>query len=134
MPCSPPSEQALPTVADIEDAARLLDGVVVETPLLESSLLNQRLGGRVLLKAECLQLTGSFKVRGASNRIRRLSAAERGRGVVAFSSGNHAQGVAYAAREAGAPATIVMPADAPAIKRANTQAYGAELRLYDRFL
>jgi threonine dehydratase len=123
----------LPTVADVEDAARRLRGVAVRTPLLESPLLNERLGGRLLVKAEPLQLTGSFKFRGAYNRISRLSAEERQRGVVAFSSGNHAQGTAYAAKICNAPAVIVMPADAPAIKIANTRAYGAEVVLYDRY-
>ncbi|WP_370153253.1 threonine/serine dehydratase [Ferrovibrio sp.] len=123
----------LPTVADVEDAASRLRGVAVRTPLLESPLLNEKLGGRLLVKAEPLQLTGSFKFRGAYNRISRLSAEERSRGVVAFSSGNHAQGTAYAAKICNTPAVIVMPADAPAIKIANTRAYGAEVVLYDRY-
>ncbi|MBP5855926.1 threonine/serine dehydratase [Marivibrio halodurans] len=122
----------LPDTAEIEAAAERLAGRVVETPLLESALLNERVGGRVLVKPECLQRTGSFKFRGASNRILALTPEERSKGVVAFSSGNHAQGVALAARLAGVSATIVMPADAPAIKRANTEAYGATVRLYDR--
>lgn len=129
---SPPLP-APPTAEDVRAAAKRLEGVVVETPLLESPLLNQRVGGRVLIKAECLQRTGSFKYRGASNKIRALSAEARAGGVVAFSSGNHAQGVALAARDAGCPALIVMPRDAPAIKAANTKAYGAEVRFYDRF-
>jgi len=107
--------------------------VVVETPLLESPLLNAAVGGRVIVKPECLQRTGSFKYRGASNRIRRLDKAGLAAGVVAYSSGNHAQGVALAARDAGTKAIIVMPQDTPAIKIANTKAYGAEVRLYDRF-
>lgn len=123
----------LPTIADVEDAARQLRGVAVRTPLLESPLLNEKLGGRLLVKAEPLQLTGSFKFRGAYNRISRLSPEEKKRGVVAFSSGNHAQGTAYAAKICGTPAVIVMPADAPAIKIANTRAYGAEVVLYDRY-
>lgn len=123
----------LPTVADIEDAARQLRGVAMRTPLLESPLLNERLGGRLLVKAEPLQLTGSFKFRGAYNRVSRLNADERKRGVVAFSSGNHAQGTAYAAKISGVPAVIIMPSDAPAIKIANTRAYGAEVVLYDRY-
>jgi threonine dehydratase len=102
--------------------------VVRCTPLLESDALNERVGGRLLFKAECLQRTGSFKLRGAYNTISRLG----GRPVVAFSSGNHAQGVAAAARLLGVQATIVMPADAPAVKLANTRALGAEVRLYDR--
>jgi threonine dehydratase len=124
---------AAPDFAAIEAAARLIAGHATLTPLLESPLLNARLGGRLLVKAEPLQRTGSFKFRGAFNRIGRLSAAERRTGVVAFSSGNHAQGVAAAAQLVGAPAVIVMPADAPGIKVANTRAYGAEVVSYDRF-
>ncbi len=119
----------VPTIADVRDAASRLAGVARRTPLLESDLLNQRLGGRLLVKAEALQRTGSFKFRGAYNAISRLN----GRPVVAFSSGNHAQGVALAARLLGVPATIVMPAGAPAIKRDNTRALGADLRLYDQY-
>ncbi len=121
-----------PTIDDIRDAADRLRDVAVRTPLLESSLVNERVGGRLLLKAEPLQRTGSFKFRGAYNRISRLSPEQRRRGVVAYSSGNHAQGVAYAAKLLGAPAVIVMPADAPEIKIANTRAYGAEVVTYDR--
>jgi threonine dehydratase len=119
---------ALPEFADVEAAAARLEGVVRQTPLLESDALNALVGGRLLCKAECLQRTGSFKLRGAYNTISQLDA----QAVVAFSSGNHAQGVAAAARLLGVPATIVMPADAPAIKIANTRALGAEVRLYDR--
>ena len=122
-----------PTLADIEDAARRLKGVAVYTPLLESPLLNAELGGRLLIKAESLQRTGSFKIRGAYNRLCRLDPARRKSGVVAYSSGNHAQGVAHAAQLLGVPAMIVMPADAPALKIANTRAYGAEVVLYDRY-
>jgi len=118
----------LPTFADVAAAAERLGGVAVATPLLESAALNQRVGGRVLLKAEPLQHTGSFKFRGAYNTISQIDAAA----VVAYSSGNHAQGVARAARLLGRRATIVMPADAPAIKLAHTRADGAEVRLYDR--
>jgi threonine dehydratase len=118
----------LPTFADVEAAAERQRGVAVRTPLLESEALNERAGGRVLLKAECLQRTGSFKFRGAYNAISQTDASA----VVAYSSGNHAQGVAAAARLSGKAATIVMPADAPAIKIENTRAYGAEIRLYDR--
>ncbi|MFO0453400.1 MAG: threonine/serine dehydratase [Pseudomonadota bacterium] len=120
------------TLADVESAAALLDGVAVRTPLLEFEALNARVGGRVLLKCEGFQHTGSFKFRGAYNRLARLAPAERAAGVVAFSSGNHAQGVADAARRLGMRATIVMPADAPAIKLANTRALGAEVVTYDR--
>jgi threonine dehydratase len=122
----------LPTFADVKAAAKRLAGHVVETPLLESALLNDRVGGRLLVKAECLQCTGSFKFRGAYNRLSRLKGRQKKAGVVAFSSGNHAQGVAAAARLLGMPAVIVMPKDAPAIKLANTRAYGAKVVLYDR--
>lgn len=121
-----------PSLGDIEAAAMRLRGRAVRTPLLESALLNERVGGRVLVKAEPLQRTGSFKFRGAFNRISLIPEADRARGVVAFSSGNHAQGVAAAAREFGIKATIVMPSDAPAIKVRNTKGYGAEVVLYDR--
>ncbi|MGI9168977.1 MAG: threonine ammonia-lyase [Caulobacteraceae bacterium] len=120
------------TLADIEDAARAIAGHAVVTPLLESPALNEWLGGRVLIKAESLQRAGAFKFRGAYNRLSRLSADERARGVVAFSSGNHAQGVALAARLLGMPALIVMPADAPRVKAEATAAYGAQIRFYDR--
>ena len=130
---APTELPSLPTIADVEDAARQLRGIAVRTPVLENPLLNEKLGGRLLLKAEPLQLAGSFKFRGAYNRISRLSAAERQRGVVAYSSGNHAQGTAYAAKICGTPAVIVMQADAPEIKIANTRAYGAEVVLYDRY-
>ena len=123
----------LPTFADVEAAAGRLAGQAVVTPLLESPLLNDRLGGRLLVKAEVLQRTGSFKFRGAFNRISLIPEAERARGVVAFSSGNHAQGVAAAARLLGIPATIVMPSDAPAIKVGNTRDWGARVVLYDRW-
>ena len=122
-----------PTFADIESAAHRLAGKAVVTPLLESPLLNQRIGGRLLIKAEPLQRTGSFKFRGAYNRISRLDGGEIEAGVVAYSSGNHAQGVAAAAHAVGAPATIVMPEDAPAIKIDNTRAWGAEVVQYDRY-
>jgi threonine dehydratase len=122
----------LPTFADIEDAAGRIKGVAVETPLVRNDALDAVVGGRVFVKAEVLQRTGSFKFRGAYNRISRLNAEERKAGVVAYSSGNHAQGVATAAKLVGAPAVIVMPADAPALKIENTRALGAEVVLYDR--
>ena len=103
----------LPTFADVVDAARILKGQAVRTPLIESPALNERLGGRVLMKAENLQVIGAFKFRGAYNRISRLTDAEKARGVVAYSSGNHAQAVAAAARMVGTHAIIVMPADSP---------------------
>ncbi len=111
---------------------RLRDHAVV-TPLIENSELNARVGGRVFIKAENLQRTGSFKFRGAYNRLSQLTADERSVGVVAWSSGNHAQGVAAAAQILGIPATIVMPADAPAIKASNTRRYGATVVEYDRY-
>jgi threonine dehydratase len=122
----------LPEYADILDAARTIEGQAVYTPLLESTDLNARLGGRIFIKAEPLQRTGSFKFRGAFNRVSRLDGAARKAGVVAFSSGNHAQGVAAAASILDLPATIVMPSDAPAIKRRNTEALGATVVSYER--
>jgi len=122
----------LPTFADVEDAAAVLAPYAVETPLIENADLNARLGCRVLLKLETLQRTGSFKFRGAFNRIARIPEAERKNGVVAFSSGNHAQGVAAAAALFGIPALIVMPKDAPKAKLEGTRARGAEVVFYDR--
>ncbi len=118
---------------DVLDAAARLRGHAVETPLLASPVLDAAAGGRVWVKAEPLQRTGSFKFRGAYNRLSRLSQAERKAGVVAFSSGNHAQGVAAAAAMVGCPAVIVMPSDAPAIKVDATLAHGAQVVFYDRF-
>jgi threonine dehydratase len=123
----------LPSFADVEDAALRLAGVAVQTPLLSNDALDAAVGGRAFVKAECLQRTGSFKIRGAYNRLCRLSEAEKRTGVVAFSSGNHAQGVAEAARRLGLPALIVMPSDAPRTKLEATRAMGAEVVLYDRF-
>lgn len=120
------------SLADIEAAAARLKGVAVETPLIESPALNERLGLRVLIKAETLQRVGAFKFRGAYNRLVQLAPEERKRGVVAFSSGNHAQGVALAAKLLGIPALIVMPADAPKVKAEATAGYGAEVKFYDR--
>jgi threonine dehydratase len=136
MNSSPTSEAtaAAPPVgiADIERAAERIRGLAVRTPLLESPALNRLAGGRVLVKAEMLQRTGSFKFRGAYNCTSRVPPAARAAGVVAFSSGNHAQGVAAAAHLLGMPATIVMPADAPAIKVASTRAWCAEIVFFDR--
>ena len=123
---------SLPTVADIEAAAARLDGQAVRTPLIENPALNDDAGGRVLLKAEPLQRTGSFKFRGAYNFLSRIDPGTRTNGVVAYSSGNHAQGVAAAAQIYDVPAVIVMPADAPRMKIENTKSYGAEVVLYDR--
>lgn len=120
-------------LSDILKAAALLNPHVVRTPLLENSLLNQQLAGRVLFKAECLQRTGSFKIRGASSKMLGLNEKLLRQGVVAYSSGNHAQGVAAAAQSLNVSATIVIPEDAPAIKIANTRSYGANVVLYDRY-
>lgn len=122
-----------PEFSDILDAAQRLEAMAVRTPLLRSDVLDELTGGRIFLKAECLQRTGSFKFRGAWNFISRLSKEHNAGGVVAYSSGNHAQGVAAAARIMGLPALIVMPEDAPAIKKRNTIALGAEVVTYDRF-
>lgn len=117
----------------VRAAAARIKGAAVVTPLLENEWLNERAGGRVLMKAETFQHGGSFKFRGAMNRLSQLSPEERARGVVAVSSGNHAQGVARAARLYGAPATIIMPKDAPAFKIAQVRAYGGEIVFYDRY-
>lgn len=122
----------LPEFKDIEKAARRIEGFAVVTPVIESPKLNAMTGGRVLVKAECLQRTGSFKFRGAWNMISKLDAKKAKGGVVAYSSGNHAQGVAAAAQIKGLPALIVMPADTPLIKQENTKSYGAEVVTYDR--
>ena len=120
------------TIARIEAAALRLHGHARRTPLLNSPLLDQIAGRRVFVKAECLQWTGSFKYRGGWAAVSALDPDVRARGVIAFSSGNHAQGVALAAWQHGIPAVIVMPRDAPQVKVANTRAYGAEVVLYDR--
>ena len=122
----------VPGFADVKAAAARIAPYAVRTPLVESPALNAIGGGRVFLKLENLQRTGSFKFRGACNRILMIPESARAKGVVAFSSGNHAQGVAAAAQLLGLPATIVMPSDAPAIKLANTKGFGAEVVLYDR--
>src|SRR5882757_1736622 len=129
------SESSLPlpvSPADIDAAARVLAPFAVRTPLLSSPVLNERVGAKVFLKPEMLQRTGSFKFRGAFNKLSSIPQHERGGGVVAFSSGNHAQGVAASAKILDMQATIVMPADAPLSKRERTKAYGAEVVLYDR--
>src|ERR1700688_3406214 len=123
---------SLPTAADVDEAARRLAGVALRTPLLTSATLDAMTGGRVFLKAETLQRTGSVKFRGAYNKLAALPLEQRSGGVVAISSGNHAQGVAAAARLLGMPCVIVMPHDAPRAKRERTAALGAELVLYDR--
>ncbi len=122
----------VPSFADVQAAAKRIAPYAVRTPLVESPVLNPLTGGRVFLKLESLQRTGSFKFRGACNRILMIPEAERAKGVVAFSSGNHAQGVAAAAQIFGIPALIVMPTDAPRAKVEGTRAYGAEIVSYDR--
>lgn len=122
----------LPTPADVDEAARRLAGIALHTPLLTSPALDAATGGRVFLKAETLQRTGSFKFRGAYNKLAAIPSDRRAAGVVAYSSGNHAQGVAAAARLLGMPSVIVMPSDAPRAKRERTAAFGAEIVLYDR--
>ncbi|NNL34215.1 MAG: threonine/serine dehydratase [Silicimonas sp.] len=117
---------------DIQAAAQRLAGHARRTPLLNAPLLDAAAGRRIFVKAECLQKTGSFKYRGARNAIAALDDRTRAKGVLAFSSGNHAQGIALSASELGVPAVIVMPSDAPDIKVSNTKAYGAEVVPYDR--
>lgn len=124
--------QELPKFLDVEAAAKRIAREAVVTPLLENAKLNALVGGRIFIKAECLQRTGSFKFRGAWNCISKLDPARNKGGVVAFSSGNHAQGVAAAAQLRGVSALIVMPEDTPEIKKANTKSYGAEVVTYDR--
>lgn len=121
-----------PDFADVESAARRLDGVAFQTPILSSPVLDEATGGRVLLKCENLQRTGSFKFRGAFNAVSAIPADRLAKGVVACSSGNHAQGVAAAAARLGAPSTIVMPADAPQLKIDGTRRLGGHVILYDR--
>ena len=118
---------------DIEDAAKRLEKVVIRTPLLQSAELDAIAGGKVLLKPECFQTIGSFKIRGAYNLMCQLSSEQASNGVVAWSSGNHAQGVALAGKLLGIKATIVMPEDAPKSKIERTRHYGAEVILYDRY-
>src|SRR5215217_3973242 len=113
---------------DVIAAAERIAGLVEKTPLIESEVA----GTRIWLKCECLQTGGAFKLRGATNRLLQLSDDEKGRGVVAFSSGNHARGVAIAARRLGIRAVIIMPADAPAVKVDGTRGEGAEIIFYDR--
>jgi len=122
----------LPTYADVDDAARQIAGVAHRTPVVTSRTVDSRTGAQVFFKCENLQRAGAFKFRGAYNALSRLSPAERRQGVVTFSSGNHAQAVALAGQLLDIPRVIVMPSDAPAIKRAATEAYGGEVVSYDR--
>ena len=119
--------------ADVEAAARRLQGVAVRTPLLRNHVLDEAAGGSVLLKPECLQVTGSFKIRGAYNFLSQLTPEQAHAGVVAFSSGNHAQGVAAAGAMLGIRTAIVMPEDAPRAKLDNTRRLGGEVITYDRY-
>ena len=123
---------SLPTHSDVLAAAARLTGLVRKTPVLRHDALDGLAGARLFVKAECLQETGSFKIRGATNRLLQIPEAQHPAGVVAFSSGNHAQGVARAARLLGMPALIVMPSDAPAVKVEGVRADGGEVRFYDR--
>ena len=120
------------TLTEIEHALERISGAALRTPLLRCAELSERAGASVVIKPENLQHIGAFKFRGAYNRLARLDKTEQQAGVVAFSSGNHAQGVAYAAKLLGMSATIVMPTDAPRIKLDNTRRLGADVRLYDR--
>ena len=122
----------LPDFSDVAAAKQRLAGHAIHTPLLENATLNERFGGRVLIKPEVLQHTGSFKFRGAYNRISQIQEENPGSAIVAFSSGNHAQGVAAAARAHGVKSTIVMPSDSPKSKLARTKSHGAEVVTYDR--
>ena len=121
------------SLSDVRDAAARLDGVAHRTPVLRSRTLDRLVGTEVHLKAENLQRTGSFKFRGAYHAVSRLDPQQRARGIAAYSSGNHAQAVALAARELGTTAVILMPADTPASKQAATSGYGAEIVTYDRY-
>ncbi len=123
----------MPHIDQIEEAAARLVGVSVQTPLLRNSELDDAVGGSVLLKPECLQVTGSFKIRGAYNLMSQLGKREAKNGVVAWSSGNHAQGVAAAGALLGIPTSIVMPEDAPRAKLENTRRLGGEVITYDRY-
>jgi len=122
----------LPTFSDVESAARQIEGVAHHTPVVSSRTVNARSGAEVLFKCENLQRGGAFKFRGAYNALSRLSADERRRGVATFSSGNHAQAIALAGQVLDIPRVIVMPSDAPAVKRIATEGYGGEVVLYDR--
>lgn len=122
-----------PTFSDLQDAQSRLRDVALRTPLLESALFNSRLGLRLFVKPECLQLTGSFKFSGAYNKLLRHADRFRKTGIVAYSGGNHAQGVAAAAAMLGIDAIVLMPSDAPDLKMRRTRAYGATVQLHDRW-
>src|SRR5512138_623069 len=122
----------LPTYDDVESAARQIQGITHRTPIVSSRTIDARTGAQLFFKCENLQRAGAFKFRGAYNALSRLSADERHRGVVTFSSGNHAQAIALAGQVLNIPRVIVMPSDAPAVKRIATEGYGGEVVLYDR--
>ncbi len=124
---------ASPTYDDVLRAARRIEGIAHRTPVLTSRTADEKTGAKLFFKAENLQRAGAFKFRGACNAIAALDAAQRARGVLAFSSGNHAQAIAYAGRLNGVSVTILMPADAPAMKVAATKAYGGEVIFFDRY-
>jgi len=126
------SPVALPTFDDVVQAARRIEAVAHRTPVVTSRTVDERTGARVFFKCENLQRGGAFKFRGAYNALSKLDAAQRARGVVAFSSGNHAQAVALAGHLLGIPSTIVMPSDSPKVKLAATAGYGARIVTYDR--
>ncbi len=128
-----PDDTSRITADGVRDAATRIAGHSVRTPLIENEFLNDITGGRIFCKAEVLQHCGSFKFRGAFTRLSRLDPETRARGVLAWSSGNHGQGVARAAQHFGVPAVIIMPADAPALKIEKVRAYGAEIITYDRY-
>jgi threonine dehydratase len=132
LPTPPFPTLPLPTPDDVAGAARRLHGQVVRTPTIRNSLLDQLTGGTVLLKAECLQRTGSFKLRGATNAALQLGEAERRAGVLTYSSGNHGQALACAAASLGMAATVFMPDDAPEVKVASTRRWGAEIVRFNR--
>jgi threonine dehydratase len=132
-PDSTAQSTVLPDYDEVVAAAERLRGVAIETPLLNVPALDAWVGGSILIKPETLQRTGSFKFRGAYNKLSQLPESAKEGGVVAYSSGNHAQGVAHAAQLLGIPAIIVMPSDAPKMKIENTRGYGADVRLYDRY-
>ncbi|UOD51327.1 threo-3-hydroxy-L-aspartate ammonia-lyase [Orrella daihaiensis] len=135
MPSSPPNieQSSLPNYAGVERASRTLAGVAHRTPVLNSNSLNQALGAEVFFKCEPMQRTGAFKFRGAFNALSNLTSDERAAGVVAYSSGNHAQAIAASGQILGVSTTIVMPHDAPTAKRAATEGYGAKIVAYDRY-
>src|SRR6185503_8665314 len=127
-----PTEITLPTYADVESAAAQIRGVAHRTPVVTSRSIDARTGAQLFFKCENLQRAGAFKFRGAYNALSRLSPDQRRRGVVTFSSGNHAQAIALAGQVLDIPRVIVMPSDAPAVKRIATEGYGGEVVLYDR--